>query len=136
MSLSMESREALIAFVGAQCDEEEALARGPRHWHVLEDGLTIEGEGGFCIYNEGGHDEQDAVHIARHDPARVLREIAAKRLILGKVVTQIDDMDQKIEGEWGSGNYLTGESDLLLTLLGAPYRDRPGWRAEWEPFIA
>ena len=41
----------------------------------------IEGDD-LTIYDEGGHSEAHAAHIARWDPARVLAEVAAKRAIL------------------------------------------------------
>ena len=37
---------------------------------------------GTVVYDEGSPDEYQARHIARHDPARVLREVEAKRAIL------------------------------------------------------
>ena len=37
---------------------------------------------GITIYDEGGHNAEQAEHIARHDPARVLAECAAKRRIV------------------------------------------------------
>lgn len=72
-------------------------------------------------------------HIARHDPARVLREVEAKRRILDEIVPLIDQMDAQIESEWGSGLGPTGESDRLVKLLALPYADRPGYREEWRP---
>jgi hypothetical protein len=78
--------------------------------------------------------EENAEHIARHDPARVLREVEAKRRLLDEVKQLIDTLDAKIESEWGDGHDgPTGESDLLLKLLALPYSDRPGYREEWRP---
>jgi hypothetical protein len=41
--------------------------------------------------------EENAEHIARHDPARVLREVEAKRRLLDEVKQLIDTLDAKIE---------------------------------------
>lgn len=80
--MTSDRADELLAGWRARLDEDEAAAGEPRQWKVLDDGLTIEGDGGLCIYNEGGHDERDAAHIARYDPARALREIPGKRLVL------------------------------------------------------
>jgi hypothetical protein len=51
----------------------------------------------------------DAGHIARHDPEHVRADVAAKRKILD----------------------LYSDSELVR-LLAAGYRDRPGYRPDWE----
>ncbi len=51
----------------------------------------------------------DAAHIARHDPTHVRFDVAAKRQIVDRY----------------------GESDVVR-LLAAGYRDRPGYREEWN----
>lgn len=38
--------------------------------------------GGIMIYDEGGHNEEQAKHIAHNDPAHVLRQVAVHRKIL------------------------------------------------------
>jgi hypothetical protein len=43
---------------------------------------VIEASNGMRIYDEGGHDAHDAYHIARWDPATVLRLIAPYREVL------------------------------------------------------
>lgn len=74
-------------------DERIALATGSTEWeaHVyLGDGSVREAANDCLIaahrevYPECAisMDGDDARHIARHDPARVLREVAAKRKIL------------------------------------------------------
>lgn len=66
--------------------------------------------------------------------ARMSLEIVAKRRILAEVKDQIDEMDSRIEGEWGiTGSHPTGESDLLLKLLALPYSADARYRAEWAP---
>lgn len=93
----------LVAWLRLQLDGDERLAvlAGGGQWRVDcekrdEEHLAsadpvctgrrcrIEGTGtpGITIYDEGGRDEDQADHIARHDPARVLAEVAAKRAIL------------------------------------------------------
>jgi sRNA-binding protein len=45
------------------------------------DACRVEGIG-ITIYDEGGHTEEQAAHIAFQDPARALRRVAAHRKIL------------------------------------------------------
>lgn len=39
-------------------------------------------QGGITIYDEGGHTEEQATHIALNDPKRVLRRVARDRKLL------------------------------------------------------
>lgn len=78
--------------------------------------------------------EWDRAHIVRHDPARVLREVEAKRRILNDVLPTMQADEMRIAGEWGVGSEPVREaSDDLLSLLALPYADRPGYRDEWRP---
>lgn len=76
-------------------------------------------------------------HAALHDPARVLREIDAKRQILvvhDAVWVDTGDAD----GNDRSGYFCT-ECDTApfpcrtLRLLALPYADRPGYLESWRP---
>ena len=72
-------------------------------------------------------DEQpvtSAGHIVRHDPARVLAEVAAKR----RIVDGLADADPY-------SGYITATftAEDALRLLALPYADRPGYREEWRP---
>lgn len=89
----------LIAFIRARLDEDEAAAKsarpGPWDYETEVGGF---GPVGCVMMPLGNHkgtrtgltaftplgtqDAATAAHIARHDPARVLREVAAKRAIL------------------------------------------------------
>lgn len=86
----------LIAFVKARLDEDEAAAKaeGGKRWEArspggqLPPGLTA-GPGVFLRSSEIGrlastNTRDHAAHIARHDPARVLREVAATRVLLDR----------------------------------------------------
>lgn len=137
----------LVAFLRARLSEDEEVARtaagrylAAREWLLIDSGSTPgligDGKGDVVRYGFGSGDipiRDQTIHIVRHDPARVLREVEAKRRILDGIVTLIDRMDSAIESEWGSGFGSTGESDKLLTLLALPYADHPGYRQEWKP---
>lgn len=58
----------------------------------------------------------ECVHIARHDPARILRECGAKRRIVA-------DFDQYDPGEQG---------DMNLRSLASVYADHPDFRDDWR----
>jgi hypothetical protein len=74
----------------------------------------IESLGGVVVYDEGAPDENQAAHIARHDPARVLREVEAKRKIL-------TDLDLSYPDE-----------EHLLRLLAAIYEGHPDFDPAWK----
>jgi hypothetical protein len=63
-------------------------------------------------------------HIARHDPARVLAEVAAKRQIV------------ELHFLRSSGRLCNEDDDLwpceTLRLLARPYVDHPDYRHEWR----
>jgi hypothetical protein len=119
----------LIAFLTARLDEDEAAAkkaaqkrRGP--WHYLGDKFraSVFGVQGF----DHGHVAETfgvalAAHIARHDPARVLREVGAKRAIIGTH----ESPDWQPDGQWGPCH--------TLRQLAAAYSDHPDYQQEWRP---
>jgi hypothetical protein len=85
------------------------------------------------VTDYGTHDEEDtgpqgqadSAHIARHDPARVLRDMEAKRKLLGDYAeATANDVDGS---GWASA---LGHTVRLLAL---PYADQPGYREKWRP---
>lgn len=76
-------------------------------------------------------DEDDGTHIARHDPARILREVAAKRAI----VKAYEDADIRAHDTYGGyEDILNGESNGLeraLELLTATYSNHPDFDPDW-----
>ncbi|MFI0268589.1 DUF6221 family protein [Streptomyces luteogriseus] len=124
--------DELVEWLRAQLDEDERIARaatlGPWVQSGIGDyGWTVDfGRPGAGV--ETADTEQglaDADFIAAHNPARVLREIDAKRQLLAL--------------------HAEGSTDLFcahceheppcptLRLLALPYADRPGYREEWRP---
>ena len=82
--------------------------------------------------------EANAAHIARHDPARVLAEVDAKRAIvdaLGIAERNTADM-RRMATEYRFVQVAESAQDALLyavRLLALPYADHPDYRAEWAP---
>jgi len=147
----------LVEFLEARLDEDEAVARAAiptlgRAKHELPDGppyfewVQVPGDGvwradyrtvegiGFEIYDEGGHGDEEAAHIARHDPARVLREVEAKRAILaehervGETCETCSDTYHGFDCEGWEEPYPCP----TLRALAAVYADHPDYHAEWR----
>jgi len=118
----------LVEFLRARLDEDEQAARaataGP--WYVddidqeLRTADVYAADGRVTsAYTEPCCSVEDATHIARHDPARVLAEVDAKRRILERH-SSCDDTS-------------FGEPCEDLRLLALPYSDHPDYRQEWRP---
>ena len=123
----MSSMDGLDAFVLARLTEDEQVAQaaGGEPW---SNGLPVThyGDGsptrtvlrpdpGFGNHVTGSIHAGHAEHIARHDPARELDEVAAKRRILVHC-------DQWLEQD---------DADHILGALALPYATHPDYRAEW-----
>lgn len=145
----------LIAFLRARLDEDEQIARQACEyteavWRLDEDGETVlweppnpriakwEREHGLtvladvwrgqAIYSDG---IAKAPHIARHDPARVLAEVEAKRRIVDLMAGLLDSAEGDSEVDHYGG---VGAAEDALRLLALPYADRhPDYREEWSP---
>lgn len=83
----------LVAFITARLDEDQQSAQraitasGGQNWRASDSGIYPEDDpshhpGPFIADAYGYTDPEYGGHIARHDPARSLREIAAKRKLL------------------------------------------------------
>ncbi|MEF9521303.1 DUF6221 family protein [Streptomyces sp. RB13] len=126
----------LVQWLRAQLDADERIA------HRAGDSFRQIGATGVIVATEGDRAEECASanwagiaeHIVAHDPARVLREIDAKR--------QVIDLHAPGEMEYVDGDVCMacdvrgGEPFYpckTLRLLALPYADRPGYRDEWRP---
>lgn len=79
----------------------------------------------------GAHEPEIARHAVAHDPARVLREINAKRQL-------VERYERAMENRRAHPDDLASAGALLalhgaVKLLALPYADRPGYREEWRP---
>jgi hypothetical protein len=125
----------LIAFVTARLDEDEAAAYkaagglyrgadgrfgGRPHWSALGHGIVADAaDPDWGVVDLGPCIDDDALaeHIARHDPARVLREVAAKRQLMEEI----------------SSRSSQDVAEIYLAALAAIYSDHPDCRPEWKP---
>jgi hypothetical protein len=132
--------DELVRWLGEQFDEEERIARsaGGTAWLEWAEGGWVEtavvpkaewkGPGDDGRHVASVRAAEDRAHIVRHDPARVLREIEAKRRILA---------EHSLNG-WVCTTCDNGEVEQVfpcptLRLLALPYEDRPGYREAWRP---
>ena len=161
----------LVAFLQARLDEDEDVASdatpGPwtSEWHGQHHTVSGPEPAGELIaewiyaiaslepeasVERAECDTRDAVHIARHDPARVLREVAAKRRIVDDYGSALDNR-QSIRAEirkilhsnpdaFGAlsrqENALIDKAEGLLPivrLIATVYADHPDYREEWRP---
>ncbi|MFK0140684.1 DUF6221 family protein [Streptomyces murinus] len=157
----------LVEFLRARLDEDERIARaatpGP-WWHNpgkqwlspdafekydLHQGEEFVGYGGphpftgaVASTGPASHMQamKDAAFIAAHDPARVLREIDAKRRIIALWKAADDDAagEQRHADSYDTGadGWPMGREDALsdvLRLLALSYADRPGYKESWRP---
>ncbi|WP_449342267.1 DUF6221 family protein [Streptomyces aurantiogriseus] len=142
-----------MRWLGEQLDEDERIARtatqGP--WSVdsgeyaeaiyAADRTTAVVAGGRW----GGEasvfeSTEDALHIAAHDPVRVLREIDAKRQLLTTYEAAKRNSElphpEFVQGVYPPAVFVSGYASALeyaLRLLVLVYGDRPGYREEWRP---
>jgi hypothetical protein len=135
----------LIAFVRAQLDDDERVARtatsGP--WvakraddsvYAVETSIVMGGhDGGWYIVPaqvEGGEgiEPGDAQHIARWEPARVLAEVDARRVLLARLEGLLLYATSPNYAHSGIEAWATD----TLKQVAQPYRGRSGWREEWQ----
>lgn len=113
----------IVAFVRARLDEEEAAAKGPpgwkpEHWTAVNYAARPSGRNyrvdaePRCVADQVAR--EDAEFIAAHDPARVLREVAAKR----KILAECD--------EWMMQHAPSG-AHRILRAVAAVYSDHPDY---------
>ena len=155
----------LIEFLRARLDEDERVARaatpGPwRHnpgkqWlgpdafeaYDLAKGEEFVGHGGpspftGCVAATGpaSHPQSmaDARHIALHDPARVLREVEAKRRILDmwespEAAKHPGGVDGRDPDEQMRDVAVADAIDEVVRLLALGYSDHPDYQESWRP---
>ncbi|MCX5587559.1 DUF6221 family protein [Streptomyces erythrochromogenes] len=143
-----------VQFLRARLDEDEQVARAatPGPWSVNDKSYaeSIDGPNGVAVVGGsrwGGEasvfeSTEDALHIAEHNPARVLAEVDAKRRLLDEHPPARGWDGKNLDGpvcrtcaETGTDGDLNGDPYpcTTLRLLALPYADRPGYREEWRP---
>lgn len=115
-------------FIRARLDEDEQIAwRADRtRWLPEDKGVTFECDDTQSDYSGRvtADTKANMTHIARHDPARVLRQVAALRSLVAAHRT-------RIEQGWGYHSDEMVSADLAP--LAAIWSDHPDYRPEWSP---
>ncbi|MGW6912575.1 DUF6221 family protein [Kitasatospora sp. NPDC054939] len=121
--------DSLVAFLNARLDEDEQIACDPMAttWtksdapsiFVMGDNELVAETTDFCA----------ARHIARHDPARVRAEVAAKRQILVEYETAATFYGKNRHAPAGELHGL----HVALRYLASVYVSHPDYRPEWAP---
>jgi hypothetical protein len=109
--------------------------------------VTADAGPGALIQLDGSRAAANGTHIVRHDPARVLVDLASKQGIVDLFATAVEErsalrarMREVIHSDPDEfGRLLLRESELIDTaqrlspvvrLLALPYAERPGYREE------
>lgn len=129
----------LVTWLRQQLNDDEEVASdaaGPsasrRRWMRDAISCVVDAtDNGLIVYGEGTPTSEQADHIVRWDPARVLAEVDAKRRILDEVVPDLNRLDGLMETQERGGWH--EDSDKLTRLLALPYADRPGYQEDWRP---
>ena len=104
-------------------DEEVAKAASPGPWHLSAERDEVLAVDGITVCDafalSSPQVRATAEHIARHDPARVLAECAAKRLIL-RIWFESEFCERDVMND-------------VIDALALPYADHPDYREEWRP---
>jgi hypothetical protein len=152
----------LVAFLRARLDEDEQVARAatgeewgavnPSQPYVIFDvdafreNKTLESVGRLASVERA----EDRAHIARHDPARVLADIHAKRRAIAPYAAALEErgpLRDRIRAVLHKDHKEFArlhrqESELIETerryrpivqALALPYADHPHYRQEWRP---
>lgn len=134
----------LVAFIRARLDEDERIAReaGGDEWIQGEktvdwddetddeitapSGYIMRGDDDAVVYDEGTPSPKQATHIARFDPARVLRGVDAKRRIVASC--EPDHYDSV-----GSGDDTTALATEVLWGIASEWSTHSHYLQEWTP---
>jgi hypothetical protein len=119
----------LVTWLRAQLDADEAAALvasqgvGCDKWDTPATGIVRMAGGDLTGLGLVQAPRDAADHIARHDPASVLRDVAAKRAIVDRLDAPENSHSQEA---WYAIEY-------DIALIASAYADRDGYRPEWAP---
>lgn len=134
----------IVEFLEARLAEDEAVARacadadheGPelRVRIVRGEGMYVFGPHEIAPSGRFGYEEDARTrHFERHDPARVLREVAAKRAIIFQSVAADDYYAHmkffRLPTSLASG--ACGATGQAIKALASAYSSHPDYQKEW-----
>jgi hypothetical protein len=121
----MRDMDDLTAFLNARLDEVEAAAKAASGTDWGQALTFVTDEGGARVAEAAS--VRTAIHIARHDPARVLREVTAGRRLIAEFKSHDDAKYPDFDG-----GYVSGLEDAMM-IAAAIWSDHPDYRQEWAP---
>lgn len=117
----------LASFLLARIAEDEAVARAatPSPWVPDSQGWKDSDDDWIIVapYHDLDVSDEDAKHVTRWHPARVLAECEAKRRIVEQYVDAVN------RGKWATCSAL----EKVLPVLALPYADHPDYDEAWRP---
>jgi hypothetical protein len=130
---------SLVEFLRQRLNEDELDAQaacdgdGYREWDIPCTGVVQVAGGdldGLVVAPRNA-----AIHIARHDPARVLADVAAKRAIIADCTEMLKMCQVDRGGNLGRpGEHMMGDfGRWILQKMAAPYADHPDYDPAWQP---
>jgi len=128
--------DELVQFLCDRLDGDERAARraGDSFRQVGETGVIVATEGDRAEECASAHWSGVAEHIVRHDPARVLAEVEAKRQLL-HLHRQMEDSEEMLDfcATCDAAGKYPEYPCQTLRLLALPYADHADYREEWRP---
>ncbi|MGW7087489.1 DUF6221 family protein [Streptomyces sp. NPDC054871] len=128
---------ALADFNDVRLNEDEQTARAatPGPWHAQDGGVAADDDEQWPVgATESVRDREDRVHIARHDPARVLLEVAAKRTLIANWRKLVMAIDAESDPEKRERLALTRHGlDQVAFQLAAVHDQHPDYQEGWRP---
>jgi uncharacterized protein DUF6221 len=136
----------IVAFISARLDEDEAYALeaakefGPDWIEIWSGQIDLSAnlpdrqppaDRSWDAHVQT-NDSRVSRHMVRHDPARVLREVAAKRRVLERHGGEDHMCVKGIVGYSVQAWYDKDEACPDLLNLAAPYADHPDYDPEWR----
>lgn len=118
----MTDTSALRAFIEARLDEDERAANKAARF-PYDHPLDAPWERARIAVERRAAASSDP-HIARQNPARSLREVAAKRAILQAAADYSPELEHGDNGEWAL--------DFALRALASAWSDHQDFRPEWS----
>ena len=135
--------DTLIDWLRAQVNVDEQIANaaardaGGPEWsagnELLSESVYTAGTGSYIATGpyDCGLSWELRQHIAEFDPARELRDVKAKRLIMSE--WQKADEAAAMDASDFSARIAKFAFGLTLAAIATAYEDRPGYRKEWRP---
>lgn len=135
----MDAVDDLVQFLRARLDEDEktavgaddSLGRTRRHWSVGPNGEEVLASGFYQMVADVPAGV--ARHVARHDPARVLAEVDAKRRVLDEYEASAAASGEADEDGYEYADGWAFALQRVVQILALPYADHPNYREAWRP---